>query len=234
MTRSPMAEWYEFAARELLAAELAEAVAARLSQAIERRGHATLAVSGGSTPSMFFRSLARKPVAWKSVTVTLVDERFVPPSSERSNERLATINLLQADAAAATFVGLYSEADIVSAAKHAGAEIGKLMPFDVIVLGMGTDGHTASFFNDAGNLQQLLDPNGIELVLPVQAAAAGEPRLTLTLAALSSARHMFVHIEGLEKKELLRDVLSGQAGSPISAVIEHASDPVDIYWAPGD
>lgn len=227
-----MAEWYEFAARELLAAELAEAVATHLNEAIEQRGRATLAVSGGSTPSMFFRALARKSVAWKSVTVTLVDERFVPPSSERSNERLATINLLQADAAAATFVGLYDKTDVASAAKGAGAEIGKLLPFDIAVLGMGTDGHTASFFKDASNLAQLLDPEGSEFVLPVQADSAGEPRLTLTLAALASVRHMFVHIEGLAKKELLRDVLSGKAGSPISKVIEHARDPVDIYWAP--
>lgn len=229
-----MAEWYEFAARQLLAAELAEAVSQRLREAIDDRGQASIAVSGGSTPSMFFRTLARKPVDWKSVTVALVDERFVPPSSNRSNERLVTVNLLQADAAAASFVGFYSEPDVASAAVVAAKKIQALLPLDVVVLGMGTDGHTASLFPDADNLADLLDPEGVAAVMPVAASSAPEPRLTLSLPALASARQLFVHVEGLPKKELLIDILAGKTKSPISTVIENTAAPVDIYWAPGE
>lgn len=228
------AEWYDYAAPPLLAAALAEAVAQSLSQAIEENGRAVLAVSGGSTPAMFFRALAQKPLDWKSVIVTLVDERYVPPSSERSNERLVTLNLLQANAAAAQFVGLYSESDASSAAAVASErfadEIGSP---DVVVLGMGLDGHTASIFPDAANLDALVDPAGSKPVLAVNSQTAGDPRLTLTMSAIARAGKTFVHIEGLAKKELLLAVLAGDQIAPIGAVINHMERPVDIYWAPG-
>lgn len=231
---SAPAEWYDYAAPPLLAAALAEAVAQSLNAAIEVRGRAVLAVSGGSTPAMFFRTLAQKPLDWKSVVVTLVDERFVPPSSERSNERLVTLNLLQANAAAAQFVGLYSEADVNMAAAAASErfadEIGAL---DVVVLGMGLDGHTASIFPDAANLDALVDAAGAEQVLAVNSQSAGDPRLTLTMSAIVQAGKIFVHIEGLAKKELLSDVLAGSKTAPIGTVFNHMDQPVDIYWAPG-
>ncbi len=229
-----MAEWYEFAAPQLLAAALAEAVASRLTEALEQRGNAVLAVSGGSTPAMFFRALARKPIDWKSVTVLLVDERFVPPSSERSNERLVTLNLLQADAAAAHFVGLHSPGDIDEAVARADAEIASLKPFDAVVLGMGLDGHTASLFPDAHGIAAMLDPQSERNVYAVRSPSAGDDRITLSLAAISSAGRIFVHIEGLEKKERLLDILSDAENLPISKVIEQSGAPVDIYWAPGE
>ncbi|MEZ5810078.1 MAG: 6-phosphogluconolactonase [Rhizobiaceae bacterium] len=229
------ANWHEFAAPPLLAAELASAVATRLGMAIDDHGNALLAVSGGSTPAKFFRTLAREPLDWAPVTVTLVDERFVPPSSERSNERLVTVNLLQSDAAAAGFLGLYHAGAIDQAAAVATADLAALgRPFDVVVLGMGTDGHTASFFDDAPNLGRLLDPEGEPAVLAVKSADAGEPRLTMSLSALASAGRIFLHIEGLPKKELLLDVLAGDVRPPVAAMIEHASSPIDIYWAPGE
>ncbi len=229
-----MAEWYEFAAPQLLATALAEAVAERLRQTIGKKGQAVLAVSGGSTPATFFRALARKPLDWRSVTVVLVDERFVPPSSERSNERLVTLNLLQADAAAAKFTGLFGPGDITDAASRADARIAALGAIDVVVLGMGTDGHTASFFADDPNLAGVLDPENSTTVHAVQSTRAGEARLTLSLSKLTSAHHIFVHIEGLEKKEHLLGVLANDDKSPIFDVIKHAGGAVDIYWAPGE
>ena len=230
-----MTEWYEFAAPQLLATELARAVATRLEDAIADRGHALLAVSGGSTPATFFRALARKPLNWSAVTVILVDERFVPASSERSNERLVTLNLLQADAAAAAFAGLYGDGDIDDVVDQACERISELrLPIDVTVLGMGTDGHTASFFADAGNLPELLDPNGAHPVLAVQSKSAGEARLTLTMAALRTARNTYIHIEGLPKKELLLDILGGNSTAPMRSIFDQALHPIDIYWAPGE
>lgn len=229
-----MADWYEFAAPQLLAAALADAVATGLRDAIGKRGQAVLAVSGGTTPAMFFRALARKPLDWKAVTVVLVDERFVPPSSARSNERLVTLNLLQADAAAASFVGLFGPGDIDDAAAHADDRIAGLKPFDVVILGMGLDGHTASFFSDAPNLASMLDVAGVRNVYAVKSETAGEPRLTLSLSALTAAKRIFVHIEGLGKKERLLEVLAGEDNSPIFDVIEHTKGTVDIYWAPGE
>ncbi|MEX0346266.1 MAG: 6-phosphogluconolactonase [Rhizobiaceae bacterium] len=229
------AEWFEFAAPSLLAAALAEAVASRLREAIETRGEVVLAVSGGSTPATFFRALARKHLDWQSVTVTLVDERFVPPSSDRSNERLVRQNFLMADAGAAKFVGLFDDGGFDGAAERASERISNLpQPVDVVILGMGTDGHTASFFADAGNLEALLDPNENRAVLAVRSATAGEPRLTLSSSILTSARHLFVHIEGEEKRSLLSDVLAERTTAPIGSVLNNLNYPADIYWAPGE
>ncbi len=131
-----------------LAEALADDVGARLAAAIAARGTASLAVSGGSTPKAFFRSLSRRELDWSKVTVTLVDERFVPPENDRSNHRLVADNLLKDGAAEARFVPLYQAAETAEAAAAiaSGRTASLGAPLDVVVLGMGTDGHTASFF----------------------------------------------------------------------------------------
>lgn len=236
MSGGAEAIWHEFAGRGLLAEALADAVAARLEAAFVERDRAVLVVSGGTTPNLFLSTLSERDIDWSKVTVTLADERMVAPSSTRSNEHLITRKLLQANAARADFVGLYSEAGgIEEAARAASHRIAALpQPFDVVVLGMGTDGHTASFFPDAANLATLLDPDNRTPVLPVISDSAGEPRLTLSLAVLASARHICLHIEGLEKKELLRNCLdmAPRRSLPIGAVFSHAGDPIEVYWAP--
>ena len=164
--------------------------------------------------------------------MTLVDERLVPASSPRSNAALAMAKLLQGPAAAAKFVGLYHEAGSVEQAAELANQALKALPWplDVAILGMGSDGHTASFFPDADNLAALLDPKQRELVLPVHAASAIEPRLTLTLATIVKARFLGLHIEGDEKRAVLDRACEGEQ-LPIRAVIDHASRPVQIYWA---
>jgi 6-phosphogluconolactonase len=230
--RSP--GWHEFASRDELAAALASTVADVLRAAIEKRGTALLAVSGGSTPGMFFRELSRRELDWASVIVTLVDERFVPEDSSRSNARLVRENLLQDKAAVARFAGLFSDASTVEeAADRAGKRLSRLpLPLDAVVLGMGTDGHTASFFPDAGNLESLLDLSAEAIVAPVHAASGGEPRLTLTLARILEAGFVALHIEGAEKHHVLEAALGGKAHLPVGAVLDRAPQPVQVFWAP--
>lgn len=100
------------------------------------------------------------------------------------------------------------------------------------MLGMGNDGHTASFFPDAVELEQLLDPTGKALVLPVHAQSAGEPRLTLTLPVIASGRFIALHIEGAEKLTTLEKALAPGSTLPIRRVIDAAKTPVEIFWAP--
>jgi 6-phosphogluconolactonase len=223
-----------FDARDGLAEALAARIAETLSRAIAGKGEALLAVSGGTTPGDFFRALSAKPIDWTKVTVTLVDERFVPISSERSNEHLVRSMLLQDKAAAARFVGLYrDEATVEDAAVAAAGDLAALaLPLDAVVLGMGGDGHTASFFPDADDLETLLAPSNPALVLPVHAKTAGEPRLTLPLARLIEAPFLALHIEGAEKKRVLDAALDPSSNLPISAVFRAARTPVQIFWAP--
>ncbi|MDQ0458139.1 6-phosphogluconolactonase [Rhizobium paknamense] len=218
-----------------LAASLADRVAAALAAAVAARGKATLAVSGGSTPKAFFEALSQKPMDWSKVSVTLVDERFVPEDNPRSNHLLVKTHLLKGKAAKAGFVPLFHpEADIEAAARVATRETARLFPFDAVILGMGTDGHTASFFPGGNHLAEALDLSAPRRVMTMEAAGAGEPRLTFSFSALADAGLLVLHIEGAEKKAVLEKALSGtdEAEMPIRAVLERAPAKTDIYWAP--
>ena len=226
--------WHGFGLRDELASALAAATAGRLAKAIAERGTALLAVSGGTTPAKFFAALSVETIDWEKVTVTLVDERFVPTASPRSNAALVAANLLQNRAAAASFVPLYHEAEgIEAAAALADGALRKLAwPLDAAVLGMGNDGHTASFFPDASNLAQLLEPAASETVLPVHAPSAGEPRLTLPMARIVAARFLALHIEGAEKRISFEAAMETGATKPIRVVIDASPRPVEVFWAP--
>jgi 6-phosphogluconolactonase len=102
---------------------------------------------------------------------------------------------------------------------------------DAVVLGMGTDGHTASFFPDAANLDALLDTEQPRRVVAAHAPSAGEPRLTLTLPVLTGARFLALHIEGQEKKAVLEAALAPDGDKPVSAIFRHATRSVPVYWA---
>jgi 6-phosphogluconolactonase len=219
-----------------LAEALAETVAGRLAEAIGARGRATLAVSGGSTPKAFFKALSVKAIVWPKVTITLVDERFVPETNDRSNHKLVAENLLQNQAAKARFLPLYHAVDDAEdAALVATGDARRLdLPFDVVILGMGGDGHTASFFPGGNNLERALDPRAPRGVMTMEAQDAGEPRLTFTFTALRDARLLALHIEGAGKKPVIDRALSEGKDSalPIGRVIANAASDTEIYWAP--
>lgn len=216
---------------------LAERVATTLRAALEQRGHALLAVSGGSTPKAFFDHLSRETLDWTRVQVTLVDERWVPESDARSNARLVKSLLLQHAASAASFVPLYVDAPTPEEGLAASrARIDALaLPFDAVVLGMGDDGHTASFFPGGDHLAEALDLDGRERVLPMRAACAGEPRITLTLPALLQTQSLYLLVAGASKRELLADARLGLGAArdyPVRAVLTQQRVPVAVYWCP--
>ncbi|TAM58782.1 MAG: 6-phosphogluconolactonase [Rhodanobacter sp.] len=218
---------------QALAAEVAE----HLRSALTARGHAVLAVSGGSTPTEFFAHLCGEPLDWAKVQVTLVDERWVPDSDERSNARLVKSLLLQQAASAASFIPLYTGAATPEAGQaEAAARIGALpQPFDVVVLGMGDDGHTASFFPGGDHLADALDPEGRIRVLPMRAPAAGEPRITLSLPALLATRALYLLVSGEKKRVLLDHIQLGLDAArdyPVRAVLTQQRVPVAVYWCP--
>jgi 6-phosphogluconolactonase len=220
-------------------AELAEALAAdvagRLRAAIDSRGQALLALSGGTTPLKFMHALSTRQLDWPRVIVTLCDERWVPPQHERSNARLIREALLQGAASAATFIPLYVDApDPESGLAQISAEVSSLpLPIDAAVLGLGLDGHTASLFPDADRIDAALDARGTALVLPMRSPTAGEPRITLTLPALAAARALYLHIEGPEKKQVFARTTNGEDVSPrnpLRALMQHAGAPLVVYW----
>jgi 6-phosphogluconolactonase len=222
-----------FADRQQLADALAEAVAADLRAGVTARGVASVAVSGGTTPAGFFQALAaRNDVPWDKVVVTLVDERWVNESSDRSNARLVRANLLQGRAALAMFVPLYQGGEVPDVAKAAQAFASVPEPLDAAILGMGNDGHTASFFPGGDTLEAALTGEGP--VVGIDAPGAGEPRVTLTLKRLLAAKALYLQIEGEEKaKTLERAETDGPVEDmPVRAVLRQTQRPVTIYWCP--
>ena len=216
---------------------LAERVADRLRTALSERSQAVLAVSGGSTPKDFFDRLSHEKLAWSKVQVTLVDERWVPDSDERSNAQLVKSHLLQHAAASARFIPLYTgDATPEAGLTKADARISSLpLPFDVVVLGMGEDGHTASFFPGGDHLAEALDMQGSARVLPMHAPDAGEPRITLTLPTLLETRALYLLVSGEKKRDVLADARLGLGDArdyPVRAVLTQQRVPVAVYWCP--
>ena len=232
-----MIEYHQFSDRQKLAVALGGKVACDLRQGIASRGRAVLAVSGGSTPKLFFEQLGADPdVDWSRVSITLVDERWVDPASPRSNEALVRTHLMLGPAAAARFVPLYSGGETPTREKLVLTK-NRLNPllatrFDTVVLGMGNDGHTASYFPGARNLDKALASR--EPVVDIEAAGAGEPRITLTLPTLINARHLYLHIQGAEKKATLERAQSGTDISemPIRAILQQNRLSINLFWCP--
>jgi 6-phosphogluconolactonase len=211
-----------FESRGSLASALASDVANALAHYVAAKGKACLAVSGGTTPKLFFETLSRIDIPWRKVVVTLVDERQVPETSPRSNAALVRENLIQNRASGAEFVHLFENPDA-----------NKVPTIDVAILGMGNDGHTASFFPGGDHLKQAIDPAAKKRVIEISAPSSGEPRLTFTLPSLLDANLICLHLEGQEKRDVLNKALGeGPAEAmPVRAILR-SQRPVTLYWCP--
>lgn len=216
-----------------LAARLADQVRDWLAQALALRGRASLAVSGGSTPVAFFRALSCTELDWSRVAVTLADERWVSPENTDSNERLVREHLLQDAAAAATFIGLKQPQDsALDGQPDCEEALAALpLPLDVLVLGMGNDGHTASLFPDAPELPEALDFNSPRNCIAMHPASAAQERMSLTARTLSEARHTVLHLKG-EQKLVTLDRALGDVSATLEMPIRAFLKPqLQVYWS---
>lgn len=210
----PPVTWRLHADPAVAAEALAADVATRLRGALAVRGVASLAVPGGSTPATFLRALSRYALDWPRVTVLPTDERWVPERHPASNAAFIGRALREGPAASCTWRPLYvpgRSADEALATVE--ARLASLpWPLDVVVVGMGSDGHVASLFPDA-------DGERVHPARPARACAAsapdGTPRLSLTLSALAGARSLYLLIHGREKRALLVDALARESGAPL-------------------
>ncbi|MEA2116199.1 MAG: 6-phosphogluconolactonase [Thermodesulfobacteriota bacterium] len=226
----------EFPDRKALTVELAERIGKLLTDGITDNGRASIAVSGGSTPVELFELLSQMNLSWQDVVITLVDERWVEPTEDDSNEHLVRIYLLKNRAAAATFIGMKDSAATAGMGEtECEEQLQKVpRPFDVLILGMGNDGHTASLFPGAEKLVAATDMNSGIACMGIAPLTAPHERMTLTLPAILDSRQIFLHITGQEKNDVLQKALAeGPVEEmPIRYILRQQATPLSVFWAP--
>ncbi|MFT5452849.1 MAG: 6-phosphogluconolactonase [Enterobacterales bacterium] len=207
-----------------------------LSKAIEERGQATFLVSAGKTPKFLYKSLSNTELFWNQVKVATVDERWVETNDKLSNEQLIRSTLLQNNAKGATFHGMKTDAkhaiDAISDINKTYASFNA--PFDITVLGMGNDGHTASLFprandlDDSSSLCRSIQMNNNEQTTEVN------ERVTLTLSSLLQSKVIFLLLRGKEKLKTYQKAMDGTDAfeMPIRAILQQNKIPVVVNWAP--
>ena len=230
------AEWWEYDSLGELADAVAGDVGFIIDSAIDARGTSLIAVPGGSTGPAIFPKLVAQKLPWKKVTIIPTDDRLVAMEDERSNVRGIAKAFLPSGA---RVIPIAAEiADYRLAGNSADARLQDLSwPPDLVWLGMGKDGHTASIF-PGPDLQGALDaPKARRAMgvmpdpLPPEAPVA---RVTLTRSAILSARTVMITITGQEKRDLLEQAIAdGQSSKlPIGRVLAEAEQPIDIHWCP--
>jgi 6-phosphogluconolactonase len=229
------AEWWDYDSVDEMAEAVAGDIGFIVESALDARGSCLLALPGGRTPQPIFAKLAEASLPWKKVTIIPTDDRLVPMQDERSNVRAIAQAFLRAGA---RVVPIAAEiADHKLAGNSADARLQDLpWPPDLCWLGMGDDGHVASIF--AGpDLADALDApkarRAVGVMPDPMPADAPVPRVTLTRAAILSARTILITITGDKKRELLEGAIAdGQSSRlPIGRVLAEAEQPIDIHWA---
>ena len=230
------AEWWEYDSLEELADAVAGDVGFIVESAVDARGSSLIALPGGSTGPAVFPRLATQKLPWKKVTIIPTDDRLVAMDDDRSNVRSIARAFLPSGA---RVVPIATDIpDYKLAGNSADARLQDFpWPPDLVWLGMGKDGHTASIFTGP-DLQDALDApkarRAVGVMPDPMPADAPVARVTLTRASILSARTLLITITGDEKREVLeRAIADGQSSKlPIGRVLAEAEQPIDIHWAP--
>ncbi|NLB57529.1 MAG: 6-phosphogluconolactonase [Gammaproteobacteria bacterium] len=214
----------------------AVSMAAALGRSLEERPRARLLLSGGSTPGPVYGALAKAPLEWSRVDVALVDERWLQPSDPDSNARLVRETLLRHRAADARFETITQQGRSIQQAV-ATANMHARSPADVVVLGMGEDGHTASLFPRMMGLEHALGTSAAYVAVDASGCpGAGRltQRISLTPAGLEPAHTRILLIRGERKRELLDRVVAGDDPMeyPARIALLTPGAVLHVHWCP--
>ncbi len=223
-----------FETREQASAAAAERITAALVHRLDTQKGTALVVGGGSSPVQCFQALSQQAIAWDRITVLASDDRWVAPDHDDSNEKLIRDQLLVGAAANATLLSFYApDVSVEERAAQLNDDIRYApIPFACAMLGMGADGHFASLFPDADNLDTGLDLESTDLYVPVHTAASPYARISLSLAALSRSDEIVLLFFGDEKLAVYEQARDGNREFPVTHLLRQKRAPVHIYWAP--
>ncbi len=232
-------KYLKLASRDEAVDVAVQIVAAELDLAVQKFGRASCLLSGGSSPRPIYERLSREPIAWEGVTIGLVDERWVKEGEAGSNASFLKQTILQNEASAANFIPMTTPH---ASAREGAAELNMRyrqigLPFDVVMMGMGTDGHTASWFPNSEGLAPALDvkePSLIGVINAKDCPGAGDfpQRVTLTLPSIINARCVILFITGEQKRRVFdasahKDVMD----APVKA-LRALSSRLTVIWSP--
>lgn len=212
-----------------------------LEQACVEQGRASFMVSGGSTPAPLYKTLARRSMSWPKIDVALVDERWVETDNKSSNQAFIEKTLLTHNAAKVKFTGLKSKENCIEQGlKNATEQYDSLTsPWDLTILGMGTDGHTASIFPESEGTHDALNEQSQQMLSAITAKPSkvtGDnlKRITLSKYGLLKSKQIVLLITGEEKLSVYRKALkeADYSKMPVSAVLQQNTVPVQVFWAP--
>ncbi len=221
------ARFLEFGTLSEASQALAAAVADQLRDASRARGQALIAVPGGSTPRRFLEALALQDVDWRSVIVMPTDERRVRPDDPQSNERMIRTCFGPVGSGTSAYVSLHDEAaDPERAAARLSDELAHLPRLDVLVSGMGEDGHIASLFPGGASWREAGPERHVVAGYPDGLV----PRLSLSPSRLRAARWTALLVAGKAKQDVLKAVLEGTRDLPVALLLDNAT-PAGIFWA---
>ena len=224
-----------FTDKTKLELELAEEISQKLDLELKNKGEANLLVSGGSTPKKLYEILSNKKIDWKNVSIGLIDERFVATNTEESNELLIKNTLLKNKAADAKFIGLifnlndYKENLNITISKH--------KPFyksiTCSILGMGSDGHTASLFPNFEEVYTDDSIYGDKMIINTKATSEPSKRISYTKAKILSSKHLFLYFNGKEKLDVFNSAKKNKNASirPISAFIHQNINTLNVFYS---
>ena len=226
----------KFENKEVLNRLLAQEIVTALDDAVREKGRACIAFSGGSTPVGLFNQLREMDVDWSKVKITLVDDRWVPEQHEDSNAGLLKKHLLT-DEFYKQFVSLVTEGaqpGAFEAIEQVDEKLkNELAELDVVVLGMGGDGHTASFFPGSPQLDQALDMENQQWCVATEPTNADHDRITLTLPFLLASQKLLLHITGENKWKVLQEAMEQDSEQqyPVCSVIHQDKAPLTVFYA---
>ena len=200
-----------FNARDEMVTSAATQIAEAVNSAVAQRGAASLMLSGGSSPRPVYERLSEMDLPWDKVTIGLVDDRWIERGKAGSNETFLDETLLKGKAKSAKFIGLKTnDANPAAGIEASEAQLSAIpQPFDVCVMGMGLDGHTASWFPNSNGLKESLDPKNENTVIAIDArgcpVAGDHPdRITLTLSAVMASKQIILMIPGAGKADVFK------------------------------
>lgn len=211
-----------------------------LQRSLVEKQRVTMIASGGNTPKSLYACLSKVELPWHRITIIPADERWTDPASDQSNEFLIRSNLLINHAAEAKFIGLKADRFSVEQAISNCEEVLAPLdtPYDVVLLGMGDDGHTASLFPGADSLQAALDMKNTRKVMSLVPEPLPEhapfARITMTLPAILNSRRLVLLITGESKLATYNAALAGDSieKMPVRGILKQALIPVNVFWSP--